>query len=1058
MKNFLIYKSSAGSGKTYTLVKEYLKIVLKNPEDFKHTLAVTFTNKAAEEMKNRILEKLIDLSNGSDKILIQALENEIKGIDIRSQAAKVLENVLHKYSYFSVFTIDSFFYRIIRSFARELKLHLSNDLELDEDIVLDKITDELLDKAGIDKELTDYLENFIYYYVDEEKGWKIDKLIKEIGSEIFKERYWEKKNRLKKDLADNREKMKEFIGTLFAIINKFESKMFNLCEEANAIVKKFNLEIDEFLFGKGSAINYLLNKISKKQFEIKSSGRMRDAYKDKSKFIPKIYKGKPVPHDILRLHQIFVEAVDLHDKNILAYNSALQLTKTVYVLGIFNDLLNELRKFRDDKKMILISDMNNILQKVISKEASPFVYEKIGNTYSHYLIDEFQDTSTFQWNNMLPLIINSLSENNFSMVVGDVKQSIYRWRNGNMKLLLEKIYTDLRDYKETTSEQHLIENWRSGREIVEFNNRFFQKAVEILSNRTDDGDLIKKAYSDCVQKSIKGKEGGYVNITFMDRVDEDELATAEKAKNKLLEYIKELLEQRYSLRDILVLVRKNEEGTEIAKFLNDNNISVVSSESLLITNSPKIKLLISLLKYISDNKNDLAKTEILFNFDYLNDLHTAYQSIFNDHKNSNQPLFHNSLPQDFFKKDEESGNVDFGRLNPALNNLTLYELIEHLISIFNLNTVPDTYLQRFQDMILEYLKENNADVESFLQWWEENKQKYSIILPQQEDAVRIMSIHKAKGLQSKIVIILYANWGMDLNGSLDLIWVSNDRQYPFDQSAFIVKAVLALRSTYFQDDFNEEFILTNLDNLNLMYVAFTRAIDRLYVIVPEKGGSEYNVSKVIREVIKTDGEFLKGYNELFNVYERGAKTKNSKKEKDDLINTKKLKNYISTGWTKRVVIKPKHESLKLVKEKDFSDTTIQGIILHKILSLIKTREDVELAIKSVLIEGLITSADVENIRSAIEQFISLDETRSWFSGEWLVKSEAEILLPDGKILRPDRVMIKDNEAIVVDYKTGSHKKEHEHQLNEYATALKNMGYKSVNKYLVYTEKPEVIKI
>jgi ATP-dependent exoDNAse (exonuclease V) beta subunit len=1056
MNNFLIYKSSAGSGKTYTLVKEYLKIVLKNPEDFKHTLAVTFTNKAAEEMKNRILEKLIDLSNDSDKMLIQDLESEIKGIDVRSQAAKVLENILHRYSYFSIFTIDSFFYRIIKSFARELKLHLSNDLELDEDIVLDKITDELLDKAGIDKALTDYLENFIYYYVDEDKGWKIDTLIKEIGSEIFKERYWEKKNKLKKDLADNRERMKEFIGTIFSILNKFESKMFKLSDEANAIVKKFNLEIYDFPYAEKGAINYLLNKLNAKAFE--PAARVRDAYEDKRRIIPKIFKGKTVSGEILRLHQILVEAVDLHDKNILAYNSAVQLTKTIYVLGIFNDLLNELRKFRDDKKLILISDMNNILQKVISKEASPFVYEKMGNAYSHYLIDEFQDTSTFQWNNMLPLIINSLSENNFSMVVGDVKQSIYRWRNGNMKLLLEKIYMDLLDYKETTSEQHLIENWRSSREIVEFNNSFFQKAVEILSNRTDDGELIKNAYSDCVQKSLKGKEGGYINITFIDRVDEDELTTAEKAKNKLLEYIKELLEQKYSLRDILVLVRKNEEGTEIAKFLNDNNISVVSSESLLITNSPKIKLLINLLKYISDNKNDLAKTEIIFNFDYLNDLHTAYQNIFNDHKNSNQPLFHNLLPQDFFKKDEESSKVDFGRLNPALNNLTLYELIEHLIGIFNLKSIPDAYLQRFQDMILEYLKENNADVESFLPWWEENKQKYSIILPQQEDAVRIMTIHKAKGLQSKIVIIPYANWGMDLNGSMDLIWVSNDKQYPFDQSAFIVKAVQALKSTYFQDDFNEEFILTNLDNLNLMYVAFTRAIDRLYVIVPEKGSSGYNVSKVITEAIKKDEEFLKGYNELFNVYERGAKTKKSKIEKDDFIKTQKLKNYISTEWTKRVVIRPRHENLKLVKEKDFSDKITSGVTLHKILSYVKTKDDMEFALQSALNEGLITSSDIENIRKAIEQFISLDATRLWFSGEWLVKSEAEILLQDGKVLRPDRVMLKNNEAIVVDYKTGKQKKEHEQQLNEYALVLSDMGYKTINKYLVYTEKPEVIKI
>ncbi len=447
MPNFLIYKSSAGSGKTYTLVKEYLKIVLLNPDDFRHTLAITFTNKAADEMKTRIMEKLGELAEGKDDALLNTLKNEGVTTDIPAQAKKVLQNILHKYSYFSVLTIDSFFHRVIRAFAKELKLHLAYNIEIDSDKALAKITDDLLAEIGSDPALTRYLEDFALSRVEESKDWKIEKEIMRIGNEIFKERFFEKKSRLKNDVTDNRESMKQFIDTIFKITKSFESEMKDCAEKANEIMDRFGLDIMDFHYGRSGVMNYLLNKIKKGEYE--PTSRIYEVYND-----PKAWYGKkfysPVKEAVdAGLKDLLEKAVKNYENNYVTYITAKELSKSLYVIGIFKDLMEKLKDYRDEKRVMLISDTTNVLKQVIAEENSPFVYERIGNTYKYFLIDEFQDTSTYQWQNFLPLIINSLSENYFSMVVGDVKQSIYRWRNGNMKLLLEEIYKDLHNFKKS---------------------------------------------------------------------------------------------------------------------------------------------------------------------------------------------------------------------------------------------------------------------------------------------------------------------------------------------------------------------------------------------------------------------------------------------------------------------------------------------------------------------------------------------------------------------------------------------------------------------------------
>lgn len=1054
MSNFLIYKSSAGSGKTYTLVKEYLKIVLKNPNDFRHTLAVTFTNKAAGEMKSRIMTKLAELSEGKDKELEKTLINEGVPADIDARAKKVLENILHKYSYFSIVTIDSFFHRVIRAFAKELRLHIAYNIEVDDEKVIAKIVDDVLADIGANKELTSYLEDYALSRIDENKDWKIEKEITKIGAEIFKERFFEKKSHLKTDITQNREKLREFINKLSAIVSDFENLMTECSKKANEIVKQYGLIMADFKHGKSGFINYLLNNIAAEKYEVKA--RTKEAYEN-----PDIWFDNNSSPEFRKtvnggLRELFETAVKNYYENSADYYTAKELQKTIYVLGIYKDLLEKLKDYRDENRLMLISDTTHILQNVISGEASPFVYEKIGNTYKYFLIDEFQDTSTFQWKNLLPLVINSLAENYFSMVVGDVKQSIYRWRNGNMRLLLEQIYTDLHNYKEVLEEKYLDKNFRSRREIVSFNNRFFSTASDYIINKTENNYnfLISKAYSDIEQESFKN-EGGYINIKFI-RKDEDETPPKERVLIKLKETIKSVLDDGFRLKDILILVRINAEGSEIASMLMSEGYKVISNESLYLINSARVKLIINLLKYIVDRKNTLAGTEVLYNLINIEGKDIPPDKIFSDKINTEGSLFRQLMPKEFFRTDEKSGVTQYNKLNPEINNLSLYELIEMLIRIFNLNAKSDSYLLRFQDLILEFLKDNNPDITGFLQWWEDYKFKYSVIVPHDENAIRVMTIHTAKGLQSPVVIIPYADWYMDIDVFKDLIWVSNEKAKLFNQSVYPVRAVKDLTKSHFSEDYYEEHALTRLDNLNLLYVAFTRPIERLYVTVPERKTS-FNAGAVIKDIIISDIALNSCYNLEKDEFETGTKTVYSDKETEDKTKPENLDEYISNDWYKKVVILPRHRSSQLFS-KELSGKIKKGLLIHEILSNVKTRDDIDSAVYSALNDGIITADEADSVKKEINELTKRDEIRDWFSGSWKVKTESDMLMPDGKSIRPDRVMLKGNKAVIADYKTGKKSVEHHSQLDGYANALENAGYEQVEKYIVYLDEMEIVKL
>ncbi len=1063
-----IFRSSAGSGKTYTLVKEYLKITLAHPPSFKHVLAITFTNKATDEMKSRIVKTLVDFTEGKSSVLQEDLKKTLNQDEeiFNQNVQKLLGLILHDYTDFAVCTIDSFFIRVIRSLAKEMGLPLKFDTELNQDTVIREITGRLILETGKDSRLTSWLEDFIFSKMSGDKGWSIERELHLISKELFKEDFRAIHNPEENISTD-------FIKELQAIKNNFESAMKSFGNEFSKAISENNLVIADFSYGKAGIAGYLEKikmKISPKDYE--PGTRTKDAHADPEKWVSKSSKKKDQILVLVENKLRFIlENVFKHiENNFRNYMTANEVFNLIYTAGIVNRLDEKLKEYRDEKDLLLISDTNLLLKKFISGADAPFLYEKTGNHYHHFMIDEFQDTSAFQWNNMLPLIENSLASGSSAMMVGDAKQSIYRWRGGKMQLLLRGIQNDLLHYDAITSVENLQTNFRSKKEIVTFNNSFFSIVPNCLPvpeiSDEKKRDLVNAYRTSEVEQKIaeKNKEGGYVEITFYDAKNEAEdeeesLGKKEVALNQLLITLKKLTEQDYELKDICVLVRTNIHGNEIARFLFDNGYQkIVSSESLLISRAPQIVFLVNLMKLLNDPEDKIARAECI-NY-YLTHIEISHNINGNDiFKIVNDPhLFYKTLPADF------SNHLS------RLKKLPLFELTEQLTGIFQLNKQPDANIQRFQDLVLEYLEKNPPSLSVFLEWWEENNEsdKASVIVPSHENAIQIISIHKAKGLQFPVVIMPFSEWDLKPKKG-NILWVHSDKN-PYSQYSLLpVNTTSALEKSYFNEDYKLELQQTLIDNLNLLYVAFTRAEERLYLFCPDVKTDKVNkTSNLICKVMESNEKWKENISVKNGLRKFSAGDETSRTKKDAVINNVEtsfenpeiisLTKYNSNPWQNKLVLAVNKNKISISDDENISAKSDFGILLHFILSKIIFTEDAEKVIHESLNSGMISMEQSGEIKNIISDILKTCEPHKWFTQEWKIKTEAEMLLPGGTVIRPDRVMLKDKKAVLLDYKTGEEEPFHKSQLNTYEKNLLDAGYENVEKYLLYLKPVKLLKL
>jgi len=1039
--NFVVYKSSAGSGKTYTLVKEYLKIIIKNPEQkkYRNVLAITFTNKAADEMRQRVLGYLKMLSTKEDthsnayKSLLCDLKKETKlsEEEISENSGKVLKSILHDYYNFSIGTIDSFVYKIIRTFTHDLNIPVNSEIELDtEDLILQSI-DLLLSYVNTDnnENLTKVLTDFVSEKIKQGKSWNIEKNLKDFTKYILEEDQHAQYliTKLKQFSINDFLKIKEQVNYE---IKNIETKMYAHAKKACDLIKNNNLSANDFYMKTRGIAKYFENIKNKNFDKIKPNSNVKNTIDNDKWYANDTGQSKQIDNIKDDLKNYYEEIT----KHLDEYTLFKLINKNIYLIALLNEIEKAFNEIKSQNNKMLISEFNKKISNVILKSPVPFIYERVGEKYEHFLIDEFQDTSLIQWQNFLPLIENSLANNNFNMLVGDAKQAIYRWRGGDVDQFIKLPQVPNNDNKQIENslirnyeEKNLEYNYRSKKEIIDFNNNFFNEAANCLPEE------YKNIYQNINQQiPDKNNTGGLVKIKFLDCKSAEELNNANYKETE--DIITKLLKENFQLKDIAVLCRKNIEATGIAKYLIEHGIKVISSESLILGKSQTINFIYGVIKFLNDNDDNIAKIQII-NF-LINSKKIKSESlnqiILKIKKDNDYPV---EIFIDYMKKQGFDINIS------QLVKLSIYELCEEIVHIFKLDV--SSGIQFFLDAVYSFSLKNNTNITDFIQWWEEKKDKTSIIAPEKINAVRIMTIHKSKGLEFPVVIYAFAIQKFE-TGRNKYTWIDFNNIKLAKLKALLIPVNKGLLHTEFSDIYEKEEDKSHLDLINLLYVVMTRASERLYILTQK--------TKKINQPLKSVPEIFAKYTDNDSdseksEYEYGNAAIHkplSLKQEENICN---LNKFVFSNRREKIPLK-------------ISDTPNErwGNIVHTALSKINSAGDINNALEDMYLKDIINDIEKNNLNNEILTLLSNPEIKPFFTEDLIVRNESEILSSKGKAFRPDRIIISAHKTAVIDYKTGRPAQEHKEQINEYAEILSEMGYQNIEKYLIYIRENKVVKI
>ena len=1073
----LVYKASAGSGKTFTLAVQYIRQLIEDPYSYRRILAVTFTNKATTEMKERILSQLYGIATSlksSDGYLKEIMKTSTKSVDeIRRDANIALKNIVHDYSRFRIETIDSFFQSVMRNLARELELGANMTIELNNGDVLSDAVDSMIEKLDRMSPTLYWLLEYIEERIADDKRWNVSSEIKGFGRNIFDEAYIEKGVELREKLKDSK------------FIPQYRKKLQEKRESVLETMKGFNEHFLEILNANELTPADLKNKEKgiASYFNKIASGKLSDDVRITT--VEKCLesaenwttKNSPYKDTIISLaNQVLIQVLNDAENTRMASNKVLNSCdmslRYLNNLQLLMRIDSEVREQNLNHNRFLLSDTNALLHSIIREGDASFVYEKIGTTIDTVMIDEFQDTSRMQWENFHLLLEESLAQKEGSMIVGDIKQSIYRWRNGDWKILagLDK------DRSFRLNSKTLDTNWRSEANIIAFNNDIFTSACKVLNERykADEGEdctQLLDAYSDVRQKTSKDTKEGYIKLSFLKNSEEHPYT--DTTMELLAEEVDSLVKKGVRVNDIAILVRKNKSIPAIADYFDKNTpYRVVSDEAFRLDASLAVCMLIDGLRYISEPTDRIACARLA----------VAYQKeILKKDVDYNTVLL-NSV--------EDYLPAEFRLMLPEMSLMPLYELLEKLFVIFRMDIIEeqDAYLCAFYNAVTEYMQNNSSELTSFLTYW--NETLYAKTIPSGEiSGIRILSIHKSKGLEYHTVLLPFCDWKMENETFNHTIWckineADADKEPFCELDLTPVNYSSAMAESYFSDSYREERLQLWVDNLNLLYVAFTRACRNL--IVWCKDEQKDTVSRLLRESIdcmkeikmtcnmpepdEKDEEANTEENDEPIVYEYGEICISSEKKKSDstnrLVAIPEAVNVKIESLETEIDFKQSNRSADFIRGDEDEEENLrsqyirQGQLLHTLFASIDTKEDLPSAIERLLFEGVIESAEkAEEIRKVAERALNLDEVKDWYSGEWTLYNECSIIYNDeqGKMQtrRPDRVMMKENEVVVVDFKFGKKKPEYSTQVREYMSLLSEMGYTDIKGYIWYVYSGEL---
>jgi ATP-dependent exoDNAse (exonuclease V) beta subunit len=1041
-----VYKSSAGSGKTYTLVLEYLGIVLQQPNLFRKILAVTFTNKAANEMKARVLKSLWILSHSdnefsdSRKSLINNLKKsfELDEVTITKNAHIVFSYILHFYSDFNISTIDSFSHRIVRTFTRDLRLPLQFEVELDSGQLAQIVSDTLMSRIGTDEFVTQTILNFALIKMEDETDWQIERQLKSFIVKLLKEdAFLENRNNTTLTEAD----FVEIRKIIPEEIKSFEEKVKGYADKMLKLLSSQEISIFE-LNGKSKGIGPIIQKLSDTKitdvFEQKS---IHNYFENEKSIIGEKSENRlKAAFSIIEseFYEALIALKDCYDKEYKRYVLLKLLNKNIYSFSLSSQISNVMYEIGLEKQLVHISEFNKSIAGLLQKVAVPFIYERLGERFSHFLLDEFQDTSVLQWQNFLPLIENSLANGNLNLIVGDGKQSIYRFRSGEVEqfLILPEVFKKEGNLSLHQSEDilnahykqiDLSTNYRSAGGIVEANNSFFDFVKQFLPQK------LQKVYENQSQSAIKPANEGLTSIAFLEDL-KDAKKHIQMNLDKTLETVELLISEGYQYKDIAVLTRSNKNGNEIARHLANNNIKVVSSDSLLLNSSLKVRLLVNAMTFYLYPDEKINRTELICNLV--------------EHSQAENESFPFILSQ-FGGLTEE---VQISELSSQLNidiidspGLSVYDFFESLVRLLGFDSDSDPYVQFFLDEVFKFQINERKDAVDFLEYWEKIIANKSIIVPDTTNAVKVMTIHKAKGLEFPVVVFPFADMKVDLSRLGDR-WIDLREENIGKLESCILGLNKQLQSTRYVDVYDDEVSKTKLDLMNLLYVVMTRPIERLYIFTTKPEEKETFSCPWFYKAWLQKKELWEEDKAVYEIGNLNAVKSETGKIAQSSESTYK---FISKDWKIKLYIAPESGPFENNKVKSYALDI--GILTHILLSEIIFEKDIDHAISRFQESGLLDSFQAEMFSGQIKNLIAHSQLNYLFNGNISVKTEAEIMSDEGKIYRIDRYVKTEDEVILVDYKTGKYDHSHETQILKYIELAENLQKLPVKGLLVYLD-------
>ena len=1021
--SFNIYNASAGTGKTFSLVRDYLILLFdsKNYELYKNILAITFTNKAVNEMKGRIVKYLINYSNSVDPDLIMLKEISKKtGLndkEIYLKSSIILKNLLKNYSAFEISTIDKLTQKIVRNFTYELGIDSKYEVEIDQNEIINKAIDNLISKIELNDESSKNIINFSFEKTLNEKSWDITSDLQDIAQLIFDENNFSELESLKdyniKDFERWKKELKLKIKNCNSTAKKIGNKVLEMIEYEKICIDSFKKIITRHFtkISLGDFNNLYKNQIEKNLIE----GNLHlSTASEKDKISIEKIRG-----DLIKNYR---ECREIIFKKKLFEN----ILNNISPLSILSEIKKEIETLKEEENFLLISEFNKLVNEEIKNQPAPFIYEKIGTKFSHFFIDEFQDTSKMQWDNLKPLIENSLSSEHSTLTLaGDPKQSIYRWRGGDVAEFMNLLANESPFFCDKKI-INLNTNYRSSKEIVHFNNSLFKHISELYADNPELLQILnfpKQNHSD--------DEKGYLSLNFYEKNNKTDIELFYNIKT--LSNINDLIKRGYSYKDICIIVRKKKEGVKIGDYLTENKIPIISSEVLNLSSSAEINLILNLIRFHIEqsdfNKINLCKSLCELNF--INQL--------------KEDFLIDVLEKDFEDIKKHISIDDFNLELKQLNRVSTYEALEYIIDEFKIMKDGNAYVQFFLDFAHEYTHKFQTGLNEFVEYFEEKKEKLNIINPQGVDAVEIITIHKSKGLEFPVVIYPYAN--INIHGDLNpKTWINIENEKDIDLKKSLININQDLEKID-KDLFSSYRRKLEIDNINLLYVVLTRAQKELYLLsdknIDAKGNEKINLySGIFISYLKK----INAWDNSKSSYDFGIKTL----KKTEIKPSKNLiQNHVTVNSRikQNIIISSKHSNSWL---NDFDYAQEEGNIFHEIMEEISSKKDVTIVLNKFYDLGVIDDGQKEEFKKNILEIINHADLNKYYNQEVISFNEREIISKNGAILVPDRlVFLNNSEVTVIDYKTGSESLSHINQLNKYEAVLQEMNIKVIGKILIY---------